>query len=141
LIGKRKPLIVSSVAVYTFSWLLFIYASWSPGAASFLILGVLGFSGTGFVLTFAAAKESVHPELSGMAVSVVNTGCFIGTALMQPLFGYLADRTWTGTIENGIRIYSATDYHHGFLSMLVFAIFALVAGLKIKETYCRNICA
>ena len=141
LIGKRKPLIVSSVAVYTLSWLIFMYASWSPGAASFLILGVLGFSGSGFVLTFAAAKESVHPELSGMAVSVVNTGCFIGTALMQPLFGYLADRTWTGTIENGIRIYSATDYHHGFLSMLVFAIIALVAGIKIKETYCRNICA
>jgi MFS family permease len=114
---------------------------WSPGPASFLILGVLGFSGAGFVLTFATAKERVHPELSGMAVSVVNTGCFIGTALMQPLFGYLADRNWTGTFENGIRIYAATDYHHGFLSMLVFAIFALVAGFKIKKTNCRNICA
>lgn len=141
LIGRRKPLIVSSVAIYTLTWLLFMYTPWSPGPASFLLLGVLGFSGSGFVLTFAAAKESVHPELSGMAVSVVNTGCFIGTALMQPLFGYLADRTWAGTIENGIRIYSATDYHHGFLSMLVFAILALVAGFKIKETYCRNICA
>ena len=86
-------------------------------------------------------EESVHPELSGMAVSVVNTGCFFGTALMQPLFGYLADLTWAGTIENGIRIYSAADYHHGFFSMLVFALFALAAGLRIKETHCRNIYA
>ena len=137
-IGKRKPLLVFSVVIYTLTWLLFMYTSWSPGIIGFLLFGVLGFSGSGFVLTFAAAKESAHPELSGMAVSVVNTGCFIGTALMQPLFGYLTDRTWAGTIENGIRIYSAIDYHQGFVAMLVFALIALVAGFKIEETHCRN---
>ena len=137
-IGKRKPLLVFCVVIYTFTWLLFMYASWPPGIIGFLLFGVLGFSGSGFVLTFAAAKESAHPELSGMAVSVVNTGCFIGTALMQPLFGYLTDRTWAGTIENGIRIYSAIDYHRGFVAMLVFALIALVAGFKIEETHCRN---
>lgn len=140
-IGKRKPLIVLSVATYTLTWLLFMYAPWSPGAAGFLLFGILGFSGSGFVLTFAAAKESAHPELSGMAVSVVNTGCFIGTALMQPLFGYLADRTWDGTIANSLRIYAATDYHQGFMAMLFFALMALVAGFIIKETHCRNIYA
>ena len=140
-IGRRKPLIVLSVATYTLGWLLFMYAPWSPGAAGFLLFGVLGFAGSGFVLTFAVAKESAHPQLSGMAVSVVNTGCFIGTALMQPLFGYLADRTWDGTIDNGIRIYAATDYHQGFMAMLFFALIALAAGLIIKETNCRNIYA
>jgi MFS family permease len=138
-IGKRKPLIVLSVTTYTLAWLLFMYAPWSPGKSGFLLLGVLGFAGSGFVLTFAAAKEIAHPELSGMAVSVVNTGCFIGTALMQPLFGYLADRTWDGTIENGIRIYALTDYHQGFMAMLFFALVALIAGFVIKETNCRNI--
>jgi sugar phosphate permease len=140
-IGKRKPLIVISVATYTLAWLVFMYAPWSPGVAGFLLFGVLGFAGSGFVLTFAAAKESAHPKLSGMAVSVVNTGCFIGTALMQPLFGYLADRTWGGTIDNGIRTYAATDYHQGFMAMLFFALIALGAGLIIKETNCRNIYA
>uniref|UniRef100_UPI0035685D80 MFS transporter n=1 Tax=Desulfosarcina sp. TaxID=2027861 RepID=UPI0035685D80 len=129
-IGKRKPLLVFSVVIYALTWLLFMYTAWSPGIVGFLLFGILGFSGSGFVLTFAVAKESAHPELSGMAVSVVNTGCFIGTALMQPLFGYLADRTWTGTIENGIRLYSAADYHQGFMAMLFFSLLALVAGLK-----------
>jgi sugar phosphate permease len=95
-IGKRKPLIVLSVATYTIVWVLFIYAPWSPGAVGLVLFGILGFSGSGFVLTFAAAKESAHPALSGMAVSVVNSGCFLGTALMQPLFGYFADLTWGG---------------------------------------------
>ncbi len=137
-LGRRKPLIVVSVSAYTLTWLLFMAAPWSPGGAGFVLFGVLGFFGSGFVLTFAAAKESAHPELSGMAVSVVNTGCFLGTALMQPLFGYLADRTWDGSMQNGIRIYAASDYHHGFMAMLVFSLIALTAGIFIKETYCRN---
>jgi sugar phosphate permease len=140
-IGKRKPLIVSSVMTFILSWLLFMYTPWSPGTLGFIIFGFLGFSGSGFVLTFAAAKETAHPELSGMAVSVVNTGGFLGTALMQPLFGYIADFTWSGTLANGIRIYSATDYYHGFIAMLIFSLLALLASFKIKETNCRNIYA
>jgi len=136
--GRRKPLILVSVSAYTLTWLVFMAAPWSPGVAGFVLFGVLGFSGSGFVLTFAAAKESAHPKLSGMAVSVVNTGCFLGTALMQPLFGYLADRTWTGALQDGIRIYAASDYHSGFMAMLVFSLIALGAGGFIKETYCRN---
>jgi len=138
-IGRRKPLILSGVVIYTLSWLTLMYLAWSPGIQGFILFGCLGFSGAAFVLTFAAAKEIIHPDLSGMAVSVVNTGCFVGTALMQPLFGFIADFTWNGTIENGIRIYSSTDYHHGFMAMLGFTLIALVAGFRIKETYCKNI--
>ena len=137
-IGKRKPLLVLSVILYGISWILFMYTPWSPGIAGFILFGSLGFAGSGFVLTFAAAKEIIHPELSGMAVSVVNTGCFIGTAIMQPLFGYIADLTWAGTIDKGIRVYSATDYHNGFIAMLVFAVIAVIGAFRVRETNCCN---
>lgn len=137
-IGRRKPILIFCVLGYTLSWITLIYAPWSPGITGFVLFGCMGFSGSGFVLTFAAAKEIIHPSLSGMAVSVVNTGCFIGTALMQPLFGYIADLSWNGTIENGIRIYSQTDYYHGFLVMLIFAAIAIVGSFRLRETYCRN---
>jgi len=117
---------------------LFMYSPWVPGIFSFLLFVSLGFAGSGFVLTFAAAKEIIHPDLSGMAVSVVNTGCFIGTALMQPLFGYLADLKWAGTIEKGIRVYSAADYHHGFIAMLLFTLIAVIAAFRVRETHCCN---
>ncbi|MGB3223054.1 MAG: MFS transporter [Desulforhopalus sp.] len=137
-IGRRKPILISCVLGYTLSWIILMYSSWSPGLYGLLLFGFMGFAGSGFVLTFAAAKEIIHPSLSGMAVSVVNTGCFIGTALMQPLFGYIADLSWDGTIENGIRIYTQTDYYHGFLLMLAFAIIAVVGSFRLRETYCRN---
>lgn len=99
----------------------------------------MGVAGSGFVLTFALAKEVIHPGLSGMAVSVVNTGCFIGTALTQPLFGYLADLTWDGTVVDGVRLYSAADYHSGFLLMFGLGILALIGAFRVRETNCRNI--
>ncbi len=74
-----------------------------------------------------------------MAVSVVNTGCFFGTALMQPLFGNIADRSWDGRIVEGSRVYAHTDYQHGFLLMLFFAGIAVIGALCLQETHCRNI--
>jgi MFS family permease len=90
-IGRRKPFLISAAAAYVLSWIILMYLPWTPGIAGFAIFAFMGFSASGFVITFAAAKEIVHPQLSGMGVSVVNTGCFIGTALAQPLFGYIAE--------------------------------------------------
>lgn len=137
-IGRRKPFLLLAAAAYVLSWLMLMYSSWTPGTEGFIIFGFMGFCASGFVITFAAAKEIVHPQLSGMGVSVVNTGCFIGTALAQPLLGYIADLTWDGTLANGVRIYSPTDYHNGFLAMVLFSVIALAAAFRVRETHCRN---
>lgn len=138
-IGRRKPVLIVGMLLYTLSWLLLIFTSWTPGLLGQLLFGLMGFGGSSFVITFAAAKEVINPELSGMAVSVVNTGCFIGTALLQPIFGWMADRTWNGTMLGSVRVYSAGDYHNGFLLMLAFTAFGLAATLLLRETRCRNI--
>jgi sugar phosphate permease len=123
-VGRRKPVIVFCTLGYCASWILLMYGSWSTGPGSYLLLGTMGLMGSGFAVTFAAAKEVAHPDLSGMGVSVVNTGCFIGTAIMQPLFGRIVDMTWDGTISNNVRVYGAADYHNGFTVILAFALIA-----------------
>ncbi|WP_136808112.1 MFS transporter [Desulfosediminicola flagellatus] len=138
-IRRRKPVMIAGMLLYFCSWLILVFSDWSAGLGGQLLFGVMGFAGSSFVITFACAKEVINPELSGMAVSVVNTGCFIGTALMQPLFGWIADSTWDGTIVDGIRVYSSADYHNGFLLMLVFIGVGLVGSFLVRETRCRNI--
>lgn len=137
-IGRRKPLLILCTLTYTILLSLLVYSPLTAGYQTLLLFGSMGFAGSGFVLTFAAAKEIMNPNLSGMAVSVVNTGCFIGTALMQPLFGYLADRTWDGTTVNNIRIYMEQDYKNGFYLMLIFAVLAVLSSFRIRETFGRN---
>ena len=138
-LGKRKPVMLSASLMYAGSWMMLIFLPWSPGISGMTLFGLMGFAGSGFVLTFACAKEVINPDFSGMAVSVVNTGCFTGTAVMQPLFGRVMDLTWSGAMDGSARIYCATDYQNGFYMMLAFAVAGVMGALKIHETNCRNI--
>ncbi|MDH5485760.1 MAG: MFS transporter [Gammaproteobacteria bacterium] len=138
-IGLRKPVILVSSAIYTLSWLALIYIPWQPGALAMFLFMLIGLTSGGFVLTYPCAKEVIQPALSGMAISLVNTGLFLGAAIMQPLFGWVLDREWDGKIINGVNQYSWQNYQHAMLLMLAFAIIAFIAALRIKETQCRNL--
>jgi sugar phosphate permease len=138
-IGRRKPVLIAGMLLYTCSWFVLVFTDWTAGFQGRALFAAMGFGGSSFVITFASAKEAINPELSGMAVSVVNTGCFAGTALVQPLFGWIADKTWDGKVVEGLRVYGAADYHNGFMLMLGFAVLGLVATFFVRETCCRNI--
>ena len=104
-----------------------------------MLYGLLGLAAGGFVVGFAAAKEVCRPASAGMGVAVVNTGLFLGAAIMQTAFGWILDLTWDGTLVDGLRRYSTTDYRNGLWFSLAFAVLALVAATRVRETYCRNL--
>lgn len=137
-IGQRKPFLIISSILYTGAWLALMYLPWRPGASGFVLFGFLGFAGTGCILTFACAKEIINPAHAGMATSLVNTGAFLGTLVMQPLFGWVLDHIWDGTTVDNLRVYSLENYHKGFLLMIAFSIISIVGTLLVKETYCKN---
>ena len=138
-LGRRKPVLVGSALIYALAWLAMIFLPWGPGWSGLLLFTLLGLTGAGFVVTYACAKEVTAPALSGMAISVVNTGLFLGAALMQPLFGWVLDLGWAGEVENGVRVYAAADYRGGLWLMFAFAVIALLGTLRITETRCRNL--
>jgi MFS family permease len=74
-----------------------------------------------------------------MAIALVNTGLFLGAAIMQPAFGWAMDLTWDGTLVDGVRRYALSDYHNGLWLSCCFALLALVAALYTRETHCRNV--
>lgn len=138
---RRKPIAILSALLYLFAWLALIYLPWQPGAQAMVLFGLLGLTGGGFVVTYACAKEVAAPALSGMAISVVNTGLFLGAAIMQPLFGWVLDRYWQGSSSAGVNLYTAVGYQHAMQLMAGFAVIALIASLRIRETGARNISA
>ena len=95
---------------------------------------------TAYTITLSSTKEVNAPALSGMATGVVNTGTFLGAAILQPLIGYLMDLGWDGRFaENGARIYSAANYQGGFAVMSLCLAMSLLFAWRIRETHCRNI--
>jgi sugar phosphate permease len=137
-IGYRKPLLVIGALVYGLAWLGIVYV-WTPGILGMAWFALLGFSCGSFILTYAGAKEVVAPALSGMAIALVNTGLFLGAAILQPLFGWVMDLSWDGAMTNGVRVYSAANYQIGFFLMLGCVALAIAASTFFHETRCRNI--
>lgn len=138
-LGLRKPVILSSAIIYALSWLALIYIPWQPGLLAMMLFMLIGITSGGFVMTYPCAKEVTQPALSGMAISLVNTGLFLGAAIMQPLFGWVLDAGWDGKIVNGINLYSWENYQNAMLLMFAFAVIAVIAALRIKETRCKNL--
>ena len=137
--GKRKPFIMGAAFVSLLAWLALLYAPWQPGWSAYLLYGFLGFAASGFVLGYSVAKEVSEPAHAGMAIGLVNTGLFLGAALMQPLFGWVLDQTWNGAMQGELRIYQVSDYENALLVSAGLALMAFLVSFKIKETHCKNI--
>ena len=138
-LGRRKPVMIASALLYLLVCAAMLWLPWGPGMNGMLLFALLGFCGSGFVLSYACAKEVCAPALSGMAISVVNTGLFFGAAIMQPLFGWVLDQGWDGLMQQGVRLYSSSNYDNAMLLMLGFAVIALLAATRITETGGHNI--
>lgn len=137
-IGRRKPVILGSALLTCVLWLCLILLPWQNGWSGLMLYGGLGIVTGGFVVTYAAAKELLPPGVSGMGIALVNTGLFLGAAVMQPAFGWMLDLTWDGTMQDGIRVYAAGDYQNGLWLSFAMAAMALLAATRIRETWCRH---
>jgi sugar phosphate permease len=137
-IGRRKPVILGAGLFSCASWLALYALPWGPGWSGLALYAALGLSAGGFVVSYAVAKEWTPPANAGMAIALVNTGLFLGAAIMQPLFGWVMDLTWNGTLRDGVRVYALDDYRNGLLASLGFTVLAVFSTLFLRETHCRN---
>lgn len=137
-LGRRKPVVLGAGLLSCASWLAMIALPWGPGWSGLLLYALLGLSAGGFVVTYAAAKEVTPPANAGMAIALVNTGLFLGAAIMQPLFGWVADLSWDGAMQAGARVYDWEDYRNGLAVSMGFAALGLIGGWRLTETWGRN---
>lgn len=125
-LGYRKPVILIACAVYIVSWLPLVLGwALSPGYSHALFF-IMGLGASGFTLSWAAAKEVNRHALAGTATSLVNTGAFLGAAILQPLAGWVIE-------------------HHGMAAgiqlLAAAALLGTLAGFSLRETRCRYLVA
>lgn len=133
-LGRRQPIILGAAILSCLSWLGLIVLPWGAGWSGLLLYTVLGLSAGGFVVGYGAAKAVVPPANAGMAIALVNTGLFLGAAIMQPLFGWVADLSWDGRLLDGARVYGWDGYRNGLIVSALCAAMAAMAATRIRET-------
>jgi MFS family permease len=108
-----------------------------PLSASLSLFALMGLGSTGFTLVWASAKEVNPPALSGMATSVVNTGGFLGAALLQPLVGWALDLSMRSRGMGAASVRSLEDYRVGLAILLAATLMGLIAAFFVRETFCH----
>jgi sugar phosphate permease len=129
----RRPLILGAGVLYLACW-----AAWWTGIPpgwTYAMAGIMGLTSTGFSLAWTCAKEVNRPRYAGMAIGFANTGGFLAAGILQPLVGWVLDRS-AGAAANATTL---ELFRPALLTLGIFAFIGLCGGWFIRETRCRNI--
>lgn len=137
-LGKRKPIYIIGSMGVSLGWSLILFWESLTFLPLALILFVTGFFSGCMIISFAFARESVPPSLSGTVSGLTNMGVMMGPMLLQPLVGLILDRHWTGRMLEGVRVYSLNAYEIGFIPMMGWALLSVLLLLFTRETHCRQ---
>ncbi|HXH03608.1 MAG TPA: MFS transporter [Candidatus Competibacteraceae bacterium] len=133
-IGRRRPVLVAGTLLQTLICTAWVAGLFHPGALGLASYALFGLSAAGFVVNFAVAKELTALALAGMAIALVNTGSFLGAAILQPLFGWVMDLAGPNTVVDGVRVYGASHYQAGLWLLAASAVLGLACAWRVPET-------
>lgn len=136
-LGRRKLPMQAGGVISLVLILAIIYLHGLPLVAYMFLFFLLGFITSAQVISYPLIAESNSHMLTATSVSVVSFCAIAGYAIFQPLFGYLMDLHWHGTIQDNVRIYAASDYYRALWIIPIGFLVGLLANLIMKETYCR----
>lgn len=139
-LNQRKPPMVFCSVISVIMWGLIIF--WPGGhlsenfAVIFFTTACIAASAN--ILSLTVVKESNPSKAAGLSIATANGG-ILGAGVIQSMIGYMLETGWDGKMLDGVRVYSANAYHHGFIVFLLASIVATVAAVALRETYCRDL--
>ena len=139
--GRRKLPYIIGCTLAVAGWSLILFVAPMPFHLLIPIMLITGFASGCIIVSFAFAKESVPPELTGTISGIINMGVIMGPTLLQPAVGWLLDKNWDGRMVNGARVYDLTAFRTGFSLMIGWTVLSLALLFFTRETGCRQLVA
>lgn len=135
---RRTPMIIGAIlSLATISFILYM-PSMSMDVA-ILSFFALGFFTSTQVLAYPMVTESNPEAITGTAMGLTSLLIMGGAAVAQPLFGYFMQMGWDHHVVDGVRQYSALNFHHGLIIIPISFVIGLLAIYLARETHCKPI--
>lgn len=136
-IGKRRlPMIAGALL----SLLILLCIMFLPGLNFFtllLLFLLLGIFTSTQIISYPLIAESNPRHLTGTSTGLASILIMGGGAVFQPLFGWLMDLHWDQTLNQGVAIYSPSNYLYGLAIMPIAFVVSIIAACLLRETYCQ----
>jgi MFS family permease len=136
-IRLHKPPLISAILVAMFGWLLLALLPGLPLPIIAPLYLLIGMASGGMLICYSMTRIYAPPEFGGTAGGLINTIMIGMGAVLQPVTGWLLDLQWTGTVEQGVRVYPASAFEHAILIYPALQALGLLAALLLPETYHR----
>lgn len=137
-IGRRKPTLWIASIGGLITLTSIIYIPNLPSLTLSILLFAFGFCSSGFLPSFSIMREINSNAANATALGFMNMLNMVGGALGQPFVGLMLDQFWTGTMVDGVRMYSLHGYH------IALALLPIMIGISLfiipftPETFGRS---
>lgn len=137
LIFKEKYMDVTKIAsiAILIIWVYIIIVKGGKPPLNFmpLLFFMMGTLASAHLLAFTNVKESNDIRYAGTAMSIVNAGEFAGSSIMSLFIGHVLDIKWTGTMNNGVRVYGPIEYKYAFSIFILVSLAGIVSSWLNKR--------
>lgn len=137
--NRKQVMFVSALGCFILLSII-IYAPNLPITVLFTLFFFYGIFCPGVALSYAVASEINPTSIAGTGMAFANmASILIGALLMQPLFGWLMDKSWDGTIINNIPVYLPKDFSLAMAILPLSLIVSMILLFFLRETHCKRL--
>ncbi|BCG63517.1 MAG: hypothetical protein methR_P1236 [Methyloprofundus sp.] len=133
---KLPMLIGSGGGLLSLCVLLYVPAL--PLGAVYGLLFSLGFFCCGNVVAYAYNASIGSEGAEGLSLGYTNTWLIGGSALFQPLIGWLLDKHSMENHSQHVSAFTPADFQFALSSIVICLLIAFICALLIKENYKKN---
>jgi len=132
-IGRRKALLIGGSGILSLTLGIIVFLPNVPLWLTVSLFVLAGASGSAMATTFALVREVAPKDISGSVVGIVNSMTVASGALLQPLVGVILDIKWDGSLIEGARAYTESDYRWSFAIVFASAVIGFITCLNLKD--------
>ena len=132
---RRVLLLIGGTLTSTLTFACLLYVPGLSVGLMAVLLFIGGVGGSVMILTFAAGRDHNPEYARGAVLGIINTCVVASGALLQPLIGALLDLFWDGTLQDGVRVYSAQAYQQALICIPLGALIGFLLTFFVRDAH------
>lgn len=128
----KKPMMIGATGAFSFLFVIVYLSNYINTYGVFVLFFLTGFS-CGSMLAYPLAL-AIFPKAIGATVTgFVNMMSMVSGIILMPTVGFIIEYFWDKTLENGVPIYTLSDFRWGLSPVLAFLGFGIALSFFIKD--------
>lgn len=138
-IKRRTPLLSVSSVLSLICLCVILYVPSLSNVLIYFFCFLFGVVNTGLIAAYALSGEINPSRVSGISIAFANMMSVIVGAVFHPIFGWILDVNWDGTMQANVKIYGVDAYYQAVIILPIALVLSFIFSYTVKETFCKPV--